>query len=77
MIIDKYRLDFKKIKENIKIKNKKDLINRFSNENTILIQGTFNKEICEKIINIILQNKSNKILKETANKNIITAHLKF
>ena len=36
MIIDKYGLDFIKIKENIKIKNKQELINRYSNANTTL-----------------------------------------
>ena len=65
------------MKENIKIKNKQELINRYSNANTILTQGILNKENWAKINNIILQNKANKIWRETANKNQITDDFKI
>ena len=55
--INKYGLDYIKLKEEMKIKNKQELINRYSNINTILTLGILNKESWAKINSTILQKK--------------------
>ena len=74
--INEYGLDYIKLKEEVKINNKQELINRYSNINTILTLGILNKENWAKINGTILQKKHNKIWRETSNKNKITEDFK-
>ena len=74
--INKYGMDYIKLKEEMKIKNKQELLDRYSNINTILTRGILNKENWAKINNTILQKKHDKIWRDTANKNKITEDFK-
>ena len=74
--IEKYGVEYQKLKEENKIKSKEEWKIRYQNINSILTIGELSKENWIKINKIILQNKKSKIWRETANVNRITEDFK-
>ena len=74
--IEKYGVEYQKLKEENKIKSKEEWKIRYQNINSILKIGELSKENWIKINKIILQNKKSKIWRETANVNRITEDFK-